>query len=70
MDDKAYPLLSGINGIEDFMRLPDSALDALAGELRARMIEVVGKTGGHLASSLGAVELIIAMHRVFSSPKD
>ena len=34
------------------------------------MIEVVGKTGGHLASSLGAVELIIAMHRVFSSPKD
>ena len=70
MDDKAYPLLSGINGIEDFLRLPDSALDALAGELRARMIEVVGKTGGHLASSLGAVELIIAMHRVFSSPKD
>lgn len=70
MDDKAYPLLSGINGIEDFLRLPDSALDALAGELRARMIEVVGKTGGHLASSLGAVELIIAMHRVFNSPKD
>ena len=30
MDDKAYPLLSGINGIEDFLRLPDSALDALA----------------------------------------
>lgn len=65
-----YPLLESINSIEDFLQLPDSALDALAGELRMRMIDVVQKNGGHLASSLGAVELIIAMHRVFSLPED
>lgn len=70
METNAYPLLSGINSIEDFLRLPDDSLDALAGELRARMIEVVGRNGGHLASSLGAVEIIIAMHRAFSSPQD
>ena len=40
MDDKAYPLLSGINGIEDFLRLPDSALDALNRSLgRMRRVE-------------------------------
>lgn len=65
-----YPLLESINSIEDFLQLPDSALDALAGELRMRMIDVVQKNGGHLASSLGAVELIIAMHRVFDLPED
>lgn len=70
MEKHDYPLLSGINSIEDFVQLPDSELDALAGELRERMIEVVLKNGGHLASSLGAVELIIAMHRVFSAPED
>lgn len=70
MERRQYPLLSGLNGIEDFLKLPDSALDALAGELRARMIDVVCENGGHLASSLGAVELIIAMHRVFCKPED
>lgn len=70
MERQQYPLLSGLNGIEDFLKLPDSALDALAGELRARMIDVVCENGGHLASSLGAVELIIAMHRVFCKPED
>ena len=44
-----YPLLESINSIEDFLQLPDSALDALAGELRMRMIDVVQKNGGHLA---------------------
>lgn len=65
-----YPLLNSIRSIEDFRRIPDASLDALAAELRAYMIETVSKTGGHLASSLGAVEIIIAMHRVFDSPKD
>lgn len=65
-----YPLLDSLQSIEDFRRLPDASLDALAAELRAFMIENVSKTGGHLASSLGAVEIILAMHRVFNSPKD
>ncbi|WP_372520459.1 1-deoxy-D-xylulose-5-phosphate synthase N-terminal domain-containing protein, partial [Candidatus Ruminimicrobiellum ovillum] len=45
--------------------LPD-----LAQEVRQEIIETVSKTGGHLASSLGVVELTIALHRVFDSPKD
>lgn len=70
MGKQDYPLLNSINSIEDFRELPDSALEALAGELRERMIDVVCENGGHLASSLGAVELIVAIHRVFSAPED
>ena len=70
MDAVKYPLLSAINGPEDVKHLPQDRLNALAGELRTYMIETVSKTGGHLASSLGAVEIIIALHRVFSSPED
>lgn len=65
-----FPLLDSINSIADFKRIPDASLDALAVELRQKMIETVSQNGGHLASSLGAVELIIAMHRAFNSPKD
>jgi 1-deoxy-D-xylulose-5-phosphate synthase len=50
--------------------LTDAELDQLAGELRAKMIRTVQKTGGHLASSLGAVEIAIALHRVMDSPDD
>ena len=70
MDKEKYPLLSGIEGPGDVKALPIQQLDALAAELRSYMIETISKTGGHLASSLGAVELIIAIHRVFDSPKD
>jgi 1-deoxy-D-xylulose-5-phosphate synthase len=45
-------------------------LEALAAELREKMIRTVHKTGGHLASSLGAVEITLALHRVMSSPRD
>ena len=48
---------------------PDQ-LETLAGELREKMIRTVQKTGGHLASSLGAVELTLALHRVMDSPRD
>ena len=65
-----FPLLSVINGPEDVKHLSAEQLNALAGELRTYMIETVSKTGGHLASSLGAVEIIIALHRVFSAPED
>ncbi|MBQ9188322.1 MAG: 1-deoxy-D-xylulose-5-phosphate synthase, partial [Clostridia bacterium] len=65
-----YILLDKINSIQDLKNMKESELPFLCEELRAFMIETVAKTGGHLASSLGAVELIVAMHRVFDSPKD
>ena len=65
-----YDILPSVNGIEDLKRLPEGRLDSLAAEIRDYMIENVARTGGHLASSLGAVELTIAIHRVFNSPKD
>ncbi|MBR0081350.1 MAG: 1-deoxy-D-xylulose-5-phosphate synthase [Clostridia bacterium] len=65
-----YRFLNQINSIEDLKRMDEADLPALCAEIRAFMIENVAKTGGHLASSLGAVELIVAMHRVFDSPQD
>ena len=65
-----YPILDTINDLADFKRVPDAQLPALAEEIRGFMIENVAKSGGHLASSLGAVELILAMHRAFDSPND
>ncbi len=63
-------LLDSINSPADVKRLPAKELDTLAEEIRQEMIETVNITGGHLASSLGAVELTIALHRVFDSPND
>ena len=54
----------------DLKRLPVGSLPRLAEELRQTMIETTSKNGGHLASSLGVVELTIALHRVFDLPKD
>src|SRR3972149_6972402 len=68
--NRQYPLLATINGIDDLKKLPMRALNRLAAELREYMIEVVSKNGGHLASNLGVVELTIALHRVFQSPRD
>ena len=63
-------LLQTIRSPGDLRNIPDEKLPVLAGEIRNRIIEVVGKNGGHLASNLGVVELTIALHRVFSSPQD
>jgi 1-deoxy-D-xylulose-5-phosphate synthase len=63
-------LLENINSPTDLKALPRSELPKLAAEIREIIIEVVSKTGGHLASSLGAVELAIAIHYVFDSPED
>jgi len=63
-------LLSRIQGPEDLKKLSQEELEQLATELRDEIISVTANTGGHLASSLGAVELIIALHRVFDSPRD
>lgn len=54
----------------DLSALTDSEAAALCGLLRARILDVVSRTGGHLASSLGAVELIVAIHRVFDTGRD
>ncbi|WP_293169979.1 1-deoxy-D-xylulose-5-phosphate synthase, partial [Oceanithermus sp.] len=63
-------LLSRIHGPEDLKTLSEGELEQLTEELRSEIIRVTAETGGHLASSLGAVELIVALHRVFDSPRD
>lgn len=62
--------LEKINSPADLKELRIDELTPLAAEIRQRMIEVVSQTGGHLASSLGAVELIIALHYCLNAPKD
>ncbi|MBU1090267.1 MAG: 1-deoxy-D-xylulose-5-phosphate synthase [Candidatus Omnitrophica bacterium] len=63
-------LLKKINSPQDLQSLDVDQLPILASEIRERIIDVVSKTGGHLASSLGAVELIIALHRCLDLPRD
>jgi len=63
-------LLDSINSPEDLRRLSVQELERLAGEIRRRIIETVATTGGHLAPSLGVVELTLALHYVFDSPRD
>ena len=65
-----YPLLNSINRPQDLKNMPAGNLEALSDEIRTLLIERVSENGGHLASNLGAVEATIAIHRVFSSPKD
>ncbi|MFF7527953.1 1-deoxy-D-xylulose-5-phosphate synthase [Streptomyces bobili] len=64
------PLLTRIRGPRDLDRLSLEELDQLAGEIRNFLVDAVSKTGGHLGPNLGVVELTIALHRVFESPKD
>ncbi|MFQ5412964.1 MAG: 1-deoxy-D-xylulose-5-phosphate synthase [Phycisphaerae bacterium] len=63
-------LLERINGPADVRALPVGGLPDLADEIRDRIIDVVGKGGGHLASNLGVTELTIALHRVFDFSND
>jgi 1-deoxy-D-xylulose-5-phosphate synthase len=65
-----FSLLSRINSPADVKRLERQQLGQLADELRSFMIHTISKTGGHLASSLGTVELTVALHYVFDAPKD
>lgn len=62
--------LENVNSPKDIKKLNIDELDALCDEIRELMIDTVSKNGGHLASNLGAVELTVAMHKVFNSPSD
>ncbi len=70
MSNTPYPLLETINAPEDLRRVPRADLHALADELRAYLLDSVSKTGGHLSSNLGTVELTLALHFVFNTPDD
>jgi 1-deoxy-D-xylulose-5-phosphate synthase len=63
-------LLESIDGPDDLRALDAGQLTALAAEIRATLIDAVALNGGHLGSNLGAVELTLALHRVFESPRD
>ena len=63
-------LLESIHSPRDLQRLPAGDLPALAAEIRDFLVEKVSRTGGHLGPNLGAVELTMALHRVFDSPRD
>ena len=64
------PLLDRINSPHDLRQLNESQLPQLASELREFLLDSVSKTGGHFASNLGVVELTIALHYVYQTPKD
>lgn len=63
-------LLERINSPADLRKLPTSSLAGLADELRTYVLESVARTGGHLSSNLGVIELTIALHYVFNTPDD
>ncbi|MEG2999470.1 MAG: 1-deoxy-D-xylulose-5-phosphate synthase [Comamonas sp.] len=70
MTTNAYPLLQKVNAPADLRAMPRGNLKALASELRTYVIDSVSKTGGHLSSNLGTVELTVALHAVFDTPYD
>ncbi|MFC9330282.1 1-deoxy-D-xylulose-5-phosphate synthase [Kitasatospora sp. NPDC057015] len=69
-EEERVALLTRIRGPRDLDRLTPGQLSALAEEIRTFLVEEVSKTGGHLGPNLGVVELTIALHRVFDSPRD
>ena len=69
-DTPLPPLLSKIQGPADVKELPVKDLPQLADEVRQLLINTLARTGGHLAPNLGVVELCIALHRVFDTPRD
>jgi 1-deoxy-D-xylulose-5-phosphate synthase len=70
MTNKQATFLDTINSPADLKKLSQEELERLAAEIRQKIVETVSKTGGHLAPSLGVVELTIALHYVFDAPKD
>lgn len=70
LDRQRYPLLSAISNSADLRRLPVDQLPAVCGEIRDFLIQSLSDNPGHFASSMGAVELTVALHYVFSTPYD
>ena len=64
------PLLDTLETPEDLRRLPEGELGQVAAELRAEMVDAVSVTGGHLGAGLGVIELTVALHHVFDTPRD
>lgn len=69
-DSSNTPLLDQIQGPDDLQKIDASDLPVLAEEIRSTLINSLSNTGGHLGPNLGVVELTIALHRVFNTPKD
>ena len=69
-DLSRYPYLAQIESPEDLRRFPDEELPAIADELRRYLIEAVASSGGHFGAGLGVVELTVALHHVFDTPRD
>jgi 1-deoxy-D-xylulose-5-phosphate synthase len=70
MTSASYPLLQTVNDPAELRQLTRAQLPTLADELRAYVLESVSRTGGHLSSNLGTVELTVALHYVFNTPQD
>ena len=70
IDATRYPLLSKVDSPAELRQLPESDLRAVADELRAYLIESVGKSGGHFGAGLGVVELTTVLHYVYDTPDD
>ncbi|MCR6495706.1 1-deoxy-D-xylulose-5-phosphate synthase [Thermomonas sp. S9] len=70
IDASRYPLLSRIDSPADLRQLPETELRAVADELRAYLIESVGKSGGHFGAGLGVVELTTVLHYLYDTPND
>jgi 1-deoxy-D-xylulose-5-phosphate synthase len=70
MSENKYPFLSRVNVPKDFRSFTPAELRGLADDVREYLIDVVSRTGGHLGAGLGAVELSVALHKVFNTPQD
>jgi len=68
--DTSFPLLERIDSPHDLRELDEHDLPRLASELRAFLLQSLAKTGGHLASGLGSIEITIALHYLFNTPQD
>ncbi|MFL6956651.1 1-deoxy-D-xylulose-5-phosphate synthase [Nocardiopsis yanglingensis] len=70
IDSARYPRLARIQTPDDLRTFDESELRAVADELRAYLIESVGKSGGHFAAGLGVIELTVALHYLYQTPQD
>src|SRR5690606_21158306 len=70
IDSSRYPRLSRIGSPADLRRFDEAELPAVADELRAYLIESVGKSGGHFGAGLGVIELTVALHAMYDTPDD